>query len=150
MWEDCGSPLLQVFTSLIIPFTPQALPRPQSRLGLPVMTTAGAGPEPSWAGGSHAVSVSVERKLVGGTKQADQCEHRCAMYQCPCWEMKVPETLMLAEGELSVSGGPGRSLRDLRAEASSPRAQRAAQTCTVTTVGHLAVCLGSCLQSPQA
>lgn len=82
------------------------------------MTTPRGGPDPSWAGGSHAVSVLVERKLDGGTKQADQCEHRCATYQCPCWEIKVPETLTLAEGELRVLGGPGRRLRDLHAEVS--------------------------------
>lgn len=81
-------------------------------------TPTGGGPELSWAGGSHAVSASVERKLDGGPKQADQCEQGRAMYQCPCWEIKVPETLTLAEGELSVLGGPGRSLKDLCAEVS--------------------------------
>lgn len=61
---------------------------------------------PSWAGGSHAVPVRGAGKRDGGAKQAGQC---------PCGEIKAPGTLAPAEAELSVLGGPGRGLRDLRA-----------------------------------
>lgn len=42
-------------------------------------------------GGAQVASISRERKVDGGTKQANHCEHRCATCQRRCQEIKGPE-----------------------------------------------------------
>lgn len=42
-------------------------------------------------GGAQVASISRERKVDGGTKQANHYEHRCATCQRCCQEIKGPE-----------------------------------------------------------
>lgn len=86
-----GSPLLQVFTYLIISFTLQAPLGLKSRLGLTVMTSAQAR-----AGHCQQVGVtwspSRERKGDGGTKQARHWGYRSAACQRPRQKTKGPDS----------------------------------------------------------
>lgn len=50
------------------------------------------GLEPLPTGGAQVASISRERKVDAGTKQANHCEHRCATCQHPCQEIKGPES----------------------------------------------------------
>lgn len=93
-----GSPLLQVFTYLIISFTLQAPLGPKSRLGLTVTTSAQAR-----AGHCQQVGVtwspSRERMDDGGTKQARHWEYRSAACQCPSEDKRARQHLTLADEE---------------------------------------------------
>lgn len=86
-----GSPLLQVLTYFGLSFILQAPLGPKPCLGLTVLASAQGRAGPSPTGGSHGASLSRERKVDGGTKPANHCEHRCATYQRACQEIKGPE-----------------------------------------------------------
>lgn len=95
-----GSPLLQVFTYLIISFTLQAPLGPKSRLGLTVTTSAQAR-----AGHCQQVGVtwspSQERKGDGGTNKASQTlgVQECCMSTPLSEDKRARQHLTLADEE---------------------------------------------------
>lgn len=105
-----GSPLLQVLTYFGLSFILQAPLGPRSCLGLTVLASAQGRAGPSPTGGSHVASLSRERKVDGGTKQAEHCEHRCAAYQRACQDIKGPERThppILGRGRAGAGTGMG-------------------------------------------